>query len=68
MSSKLETGAEGKQSARDLDVEQSQSPVPSSISETANRQHVATDKPFSVFTYKEKWLIVSFASCAALFR
>ena len=70
MSSKLEAGADREQSARPLVVP---SPVPSPVSKTAsvvgdNGLHVATDKPYSVFTYNEKWLIVSLASCAAIFR
>lgn len=71
MSSKLEAGADGKQLAGPRDDEQSPSPVPSSISKTAvgdKGHHASTDKPYSVFTHKEKWLIVCLASCTATFR
>jgi hypothetical protein len=71
MPSELEAGANVEQSAGPLDVEQLPSPVPSSISKTAvgdNGHHVAIDKPYSVYTHKEKWLIVCIASCAAFFR
>jgi hypothetical protein len=71
MPSKLGVGADDKRSAGPLDVEQSRSPISSSISKSAvgdSGHHVATDKPYSVFTHKEKWLIVSLASCAAIFR
>ena len=73
MSSKSETGADGKQSAEFLDVtvEQPLSPILSSNTEIPagdKRHHVAIDKPYSVFTRKEKWSIVILASCAAMFR
>jgi hypothetical protein len=71
MFSKLAAGANGEQSAGPLDVEHSPSPVPSSVSKTAvgdKGRDVVTDKPYSVFTRKEKWLIVCLASCAATFR
>ena len=73
MSSKSEAGADGKRSAGvpDVTVEQALSPVPSSNTEIAvgdRRLHVAIDKPYSVFTRKEKWSIVILASCAAIFR
>jgi hypothetical protein len=73
MSHKLEAGVDSKQSAGPLDVtvEQLLSPPPSSKTEAAvgdNRHHISTDKPYSVFTHKEKWLIVILASCAAIFR
>jgi hypothetical protein len=72
MSSKSEaSGGGGKQSARPLEVDQLLSPTLPPISETAdkdNKRNVVTDKPYSVFTHREKWLIVGFASCAALFR
>jgi hypothetical protein len=73
MSSKLEAGADGKQSVRVLDVtvEQPLSPAPSSNTEIAvgdKRHHVAIDKHYSIFTRKEKWLTVILASCAAMFR
>jgi hypothetical protein len=41
------------------------------IFETAaadSKDGVASDKPYSVFTYKEKWSIVGISSFAALFR
>ena len=73
MSSKSEVGADGKQSAGvpDVMVEQSLSPAPSSNTKIAvgdKRHHVAIDKPYSVFTRKEKWSIVILASCGAIFR
>ena len=76
MSPDLEAGANVEQSAGPLDVEQLPSPVPSLISKTAVGDkghhvtvvHVAIDKPYSVYTHKEKWLIVCIASCAAFFR
>ena len=70
MSSKLGAGANGEQSAGPLDVEHSPSPVPSSISKTAvgDEERDIADKPYSVFTHKEKRLIVCLASCAATFR
>ncbi len=72
MFSQLEAADSGKQSTGPLDVtvEQSLPPASSSNCETAirnNRYHV-TNKPYSVFTHKEKWLIVVLASCAAIFR
>jgi hypothetical protein len=70
MSSSLEAGADGEQSAGPLDFEQLLSPA-SSISKTTvedNGHIVAIDKPYSVYTYNEKWLIVILASCAANFR
>jgi hypothetical protein len=71
--SKSEAGADCKQSpgVPDVTVEQFLSPAPSSNTETAvgdKRLHVAIDKPYSVFTRKEKRLIVNLASCAAIFR
>jgi hypothetical protein len=72
MSSKLEAGANGEQLAGHLDVEHSLSPLPSSISSTVVRDEgcdvATTDKPYSVYTHKEKWLIVGIASCGANFR
>jgi hypothetical protein len=73
MSSKSEAGADGKQSAGvpDVTVEQLLSPAPSSNTEIAvgdKKRHFAIDKPYSVFTRKEKWLIVILSSCAAIFR
>ena len=68
MSSNSEAGADGEQP---LDFEQLPSPVPSSNSKTTFRDNVAIDnidKPYSVYTYNEKWLIVCIASCAANFR
>jgi hypothetical protein len=65
LSSKSEAGA------LDVTVVKSLSPAQSSNTETAvgvNRRHIAIDKPYSVFTCKEKWLIVILASCAAIFR
>jgi hypothetical protein len=69
----LEGGADEKQSAgvADVTVEQSLSLAPSSNTEVAvgsMGHHVAIDKPHSVFTRKEKWFIVGFASCATIFR
>ena len=73
MPSKSEACADGKQSAGvpDVTVEQFLSSAPSSNAETAagdKKHHVAIDKPYSVFTRKEKWWIVILASCAAIFR
>jgi hypothetical protein len=73
MSSKSEAGADCKQSAGvpDVTVEQPLSPAPSSNTEIIvgdKVHHVPIDKPYSVFTRKEKWLIVNLASCAAIFR
>ena len=65
MSSILEAGADGEQP---LHFEQLSSPVPSSISKTAFGDNVAIDKPYSVYTHKEKWLIDGIASCGANFR
>ena len=71
MSSKSEAGADSKESAGvfDVTVEQLQLPAPSSIKIGVGdkRHHVAVDRPYSVFTRKEKWLIVILASCAAIF-
>ena len=75
MSSKPEAGADGKQLATvsDVTVGQPLSPTPSSNTEIAvgdkDKEHpAAIDKPYSVFTRKEKWSIVILASCAAIFR
>jgi hypothetical protein len=73
ISSKSEACADGKQSTGvpDITVEQFLIPAPSSNTETAvgdKQYHVAIDKPYSVFTRKERWLIVILASCAAIFR
>ena len=73
MSSKSEADTDGKQSARvsDVTVGQWLSLAPSSNTEIAvgdKGRHAAIDKPYSVFTHKEKWLIVILASCAAIFR
>jgi len=73
MSSKLEAVADGKQSVGvpDVTVEQSLYPAPSSkTAEIAveEKRHVTIDKPYSVFTRKEKWSIVILASCAAVFQ
>ena len=76
MSFKSEGGADSKQPVGipDITVEHSLSPVPSSNAETTtgdnsdNRHHVVIDEPYSVFTHKEKWLIVILSSCAAIFR
>ena len=73
MSFKSEAGADSKQSAGfpDITVEQLLSPTPSSNTEIAagdKRNHVGIDKPYSVFTRKEKWSIIILASCAAIFR
>ena len=65
MSSNSEAGADGEQP---LHFEQLSSPVPSSISKTTFGDNVAIDKPYSVYTHREKWLIVCIASCAANFR
>lgn len=60
------------QSAEPLEVDRSSlSPSPPPLSETADgdsERSVVADKPYSIFTYREKWFIVSFASLAALFR
>ena len=70
MSSKSEAGANNKQSAGvpDVTVEQPLSPAPTEIAAGDKRRHVAINKPYNVFTHKEKWLITIFASCAAVFR
>jgi len=62
------------QSVEPLEVDRSSlSPSPPPLPEMANgdsEHRVVADKPgpYSVFTYREKWFIVSFASLAALFR
>jgi len=61
------------QSAGPLEVDQSPSPSPPPLSETADGDSERSvvrvaDKPYSVFTDREKWFIVGFASLAALFR
>ena len=63
----------GAQLAEPFQVGRSPSPSPSPLSETVDGDsersvRVVTDKPYSVFTYREKWFIVTFASFAALFR
>jgi hypothetical protein len=70
-----EDASSGKQSAGPLEgVDQSLSPTLPPISNSADgdgKRNIAAinpDKPYSVFTYREKWLIVSVASYAALFR
>ena len=75
MSSEPKAGADSKQSAgdpqADVVVEQSLSPAPplyTEIAEGDKRRHIAIDRPYSVFTDNEKWLIVILASCAAVFR
>jgi hypothetical protein len=73
MSSNSEALADGQQSAGvpDVTVEHSLSLAPPSnveIPDGLKRDHVATDRHYSVFTHKEKWLIVILASCAAVFR
>ena len=65
MSSNSEAGADGEQP---LDFEQLPSPVPSLTSKTSFGDNVAIDKPYSVYTHKEKWLLVCIASFAATFR
>ncbi|KAI0285474.1 hypothetical protein BGY98DRAFT_930456 [Russula aff. rugulosa BPL654] len=42
-------------------------PVPTEIAAGDKRHHVAINKPYNVFTHKEKWLITILASCAAVF-
>ena len=60
-------------SAASLDLEDDQ-PLPRTpppVSEAVDRdskRNVDTDKPYSVFTSREKCLVVSLASFAALFR
>ena len=69
MSSKLGAGGPGVPDV--FTVEQSLSSAPSSNTETFvgdNKHYVTINKPYSVFTHKEKWLIVILASCAAVFR
>ena len=83
MSSKSEADAGGgKQSLaapgpiadKIAEVDQSLSPtLPAPISKSTDgdsKRNFATDsdKPYSVFTYREKWLIICFASYAAIFR
>ncbi len=71
MSFKSEAGADSKQSAGVPDVTVGQSPLPApfptKIAVGDKGHHVAIDKPYSVFTRKEKWLIVILASCATIF-
>lgn len=58
-------------SATSLEVDQSLPPTQPLASEAIDRdnQHNDdTDKPYSVFTSRDKWLVVNFASFAALFR
>ncbi|KAH9993492.1 MFS general substrate transporter [Russula compacta] len=68
-----EAGGADKKSAGPLvsEMDQSLSPtlsLPKTATEDRNRnRNVAGDKPYSIFAYREKWLIVSIASCAALF-
>ena len=76
MSFKSEGGADGEQllGIPVIKVEHSLSPAPSSntqittVDSSDKRHHVAIDQPYSVFTHKEKWLIVILSSCAAIFR
>ena len=73
MSSKSEAGADSKQSAGfpDVTVEQplsSTSSLNTEIDVGDKRHHVGIDKPYNIFTRKEKWSIVALASCAAIFR
>jgi hypothetical protein len=70
MSSRSEVGADSKQSAgvQDVTVEQPLSPTPTEIAAGDKRHHVAINKPYNVFTHKEKLLITILASCAAVFR
>jgi hypothetical protein len=73
MSLESKAGADSKQSAGDPDVtvEQSRSPAPPLYTEIAvgDKGHrIVIDRPYSVFTDNEKWLIVILASCAAVFR
>lgn len=70
MSSKTEAGADSKQSAGDPDVtvEKPLSLAPTEIAAGDKRSHVAINKPYNVFTHKEKLLITTLASCAAVFR
>jgi len=68
-----EASAAGKQSpsAASSEVDQSLPPTLPPVSKAVDRdsQHnVDTDKPYSVFTSRDKWLVVNFASFAALFR
>ena len=59
------------QSAGPLEVDRSQSPNLPPLSKTVDgdsERSVVVDKPYSVFTYREKWFIMGFAAFAALFR
>jgi len=58
-------------SALSLEVDQSLPPTLPPSSETVNRdskRNVDTDKLYSVFISRDKWLVVSLAAFAALFR
>jgi hypothetical protein len=70
MSCKSEVGADSKQSPRvpDVTIEQPLSPTPTEIAAGDKRHRVAINKPYNVFTHKEKLLITILASSAAVFR
>lgn len=58
-------------SASSLVVDQSLPPTLPPVCEAADRdskRNVDTDKPYSVFSSRDRWLVVSFASFAALLR
>ena len=73
MPSNPEASRVGKQplsvASLDSEVDQSLPPMLPPVSEAVDSKHdVDTDKPYSVFTSREKCLVVSLASFAALFR
>jgi hypothetical protein len=71
MSFKSEADAGGgKQSPAAGPIEEVDHPPISKSTDGDSKGNFATDsdKPYSIFTYREKWLIVCFASCAAIFR
>jgi hypothetical protein len=71
MSSKSEVDGERSLAATALEANRPPSPARPPILETAaaeSKDGVASDEPYSVFTYKEKWSIVGISSFAALFR
>jgi len=71
MSPKSEADAGGgKQSPAAGPIGEVDQPPISKSTDGDSKHNFATDsdKPYSVFTYREKWLIVCVASCAAIFR
>ena len=59
------------QSAEPSEVDRLLPPSPPPPSETTDgdsERSVVAGKPYSVFTYRDKWWIVSFAAFSSLFR